>query len=243
MDVALTPVRVSDRRLVALAMVLALPGLGCISSRPSVTEALSEGHREFRRGQYPEALGMYELAEERDPERPEPSYYIGQVYLAMADRQFREDDLPGALRYCDRAIATFDKSIASFPGYSRALQGKAEALKLRGKHQAVYDIARWVSMQSAFESKKLIVEARQYSSSGDLDNAQLLLVKAVAVDPDNPAPHAELGRFYLRTGNKSKAIEHLQKAYQRDPGAPGVFDSLLELGAAPAYPRNAYRRR
>ncbi len=161
----------------------------------------------------------------------------------MADAQFSEDDLPGALRYCDRAIATFDKSIAAFPGYSRALEGKAEALKRRGMHQAVFEIARWVSTQSAFQSKKLIVEAREFASTGDLDNAQLALVKAVAVDADNPVPHAELGRFYLRIGNKPKAIASLRKAYQLDPKAPGVFESLVELGSVPAYPNRSDRRR
>lgn len=242
MDVVRQFNHVTRLLLLSFLAMVTLSNAGCISKQPKVEEALAEGHREFRRGQYAEALGMYELAEERDPERPEPSYYIGQVFLAMADQQFMEDDLPGALRYCDRAIATFDKSIAAFPGYSKALQGKAEALKLHGKHQAVYEIARWVSMQSAFESKKLIVEARQYSSSGDLDNAQLLLVKAVAVDRDNAVPHAELGRFYLRTGNKPKAIASLQEAYRIDPAAPGVFKALLELGATPAYPRGARPR-
>lgn len=241
MDVARKSVKSKAIGLLAVVAGVVQVSSGC-SKHPSVSESLSEGHREFRRGRYAEALGMYELAEDRDPERPEPSYYIGKVYLAMADRQFQEDDLPGALRYCDRAIATFDKSIASFPGYSRAVEGKADALKLRGKHQAVYEIARWVSEQSAFQSKKLIVEAREYASSGDLDNAQLLLVKAIAVDPDSAAPHAELGRFYMRTGNQSKAIEELEKAYRRDPSAPGVFKALLELGAAPTYPRDARRR-
>ncbi len=224
-------------------ILVMLDGGACISSQPNVEESITEGHREFRRGNYAEALGMYELAEDTDPEKPEASYYIGQVFLAMADQQFVEDDLPGALRYCDRAIATFDKSIAAFPGYSRALEGKAEALKLRGKHQAVYEIARWVSAQSAFQSKKLIVEAREYSSSGDLDGAQLALVKAVAVDPENAVPHAELGRFYLRIGNKSKAITSLRRAYQLDPNAAGVFDALVELGSVPSYPRNAHRGR
>ncbi|HPF40779.1 MAG TPA: tetratricopeptide repeat protein [Phycisphaerae bacterium] len=241
MDVSPPSCHARRVRFLSILSLLLMPQLACISNQPNVQESLTEGHREFRRGRYAEALGMYELAEDTDPERPEPSYYIGKVYLAMADRQFMEDDLPGALRYCDRAIATFDKSISAFPGYSRALQGKAEALKLRGKHQAVYDIARWVSTQSAFESKKLIVEARQYSSSGDLDNAQLLLVKAVAVDPRNAAPHAELGRFYMRIGNKPKAIASLSEAYRLDPAAPGVFKALLELGATPAYPRDSGR--
>jgi len=223
------------------AMLALMAVASCASKQPTMNQTMAEGDREFARGRYAEALGMYEFAEDIDPERPEPSYFIGRCFIAMADRQFAEDDLPGALRYCDRAIATFDKAIAAFPGYGRALQGKADALKLRGRHQAAYDIAQWVSAQSAFASKKLIVEARQYASNGDLDRAQLTLVKAAAVDPDDPAPHAELGRFYLRTGNRAKAIDSLQRAYRLNPGAPGVFSALLELGAVPEYPRNPRR--
>lgn len=225
-----------------MTLLVITVGPSCISKKPQIKEAMTEGHREFDRGRYAEALGMYEMAEDIDPERPEPSYFIGKCFVAMADQQFAEDDLPGALRYCDRAIATFDKAIASFPGYSKALQGKADALKLRGRHQAAYDIAQWVSAQSAYDSRKLIVEARQYSSNGDLDRAQLALVKAVAVNPDDAAPHAELGRFYLRTNNRPKAIQSLTRAYQLNPGAPGVFAALLELGAIPEYPRGARSR-
>ena len=220
---------------VGIAVVGALQ-FGCVSDKAEFKDALAEGNAEYERERFADALGMYEYAEEIDPERPEPSYLIGKCYLAMADAQFSEDDLPAALRYCDRAIATFEKALASFPGYSRAVQGKADALKLRGKHQAAYDIARWVATQSAFQSKKLIVEARQYSSSGDLDNAELSLIKAVAVAPEEAVPHAEIGRFYMRIGNREKAIEHLRTAYRINPGAPGVFKALLDLGAAPRYP-------
>lgn len=220
----------------APVMFAACAALACASNESTIREAMTEGRREYDRGRYAEALGMYRMAEELDPERPEPAYFIGRCYIEMADQQFAEDDLPGALRYCDRAIATFDKAIASFPGYGRALQGKADALKLRGRHQAAYDIAQWVSAQSGFASKKLILEARQYAANGDLDRAQLTLTKAVAVDPNSAAPHAELGRFYLRTGNRTKAIESLRRAYQLDPGAPGVFSALLDLGAVPEYP-------
>jgi len=217
-------------------LILGCGQMACVSDKAEFKDALAEGNAEYDRENYAEALGMYEHAEEIDPERPEPSYLIGKCYLAMADRQFSEDDLPGALRYCDRAIATFEKALAGFPGYSRAVQGKADALKLRGKHQAAYDIARWVATQSAFQSKKLIVEARQYSMAGDLDNAELSLIKAVAVAPDEAAAHAEIGRFYVRIGNRDKAVEHLRRAYAINPGAPGVFKALLDLGAAPRYP-------
>ncbi len=203
---------------------------GC-GGTASFEEMIQEGEQERMAGNYAEALGMYRMASDRDPERPEPSYLIGSCYMSMADKQFREDDLVGALRYCDRAIASFDAAISAFPGYSKAVQGKADALKLRGKHQAAFEIARWVAANSAFEAKKLIIEAQQYSSSGDLDNAQLCLKKAVAVDENNAVAHAEMGRFYLRLDNRDAAISSLRRAYQLNPGIPGVFEALLDLGA------------
>lgn len=209
--------------------LLAILGGACTSA--SYEEMIREGERERIAGNYADALGMYRAAAERDPERPEPSFLTGRCYMAMADQQFREDDLLGALRYCDRAIASFDAAIAAFPGYSKAVQGKADALKLRGKHQAAYEIARWAAAQSGYASKKLIIEAQQFAATGDLDNAQLSLQKAVSVDENNAVPHAEIGRFYMRTNNRDKAIEHLRRAYELNPGIPGVFEALLDLGA------------
>lgn len=207
--------------------VLALSGCG----EPTFDQMIREGERERQAGNHADAIGMFRMAAERDGERPEPSYLTGRCYMAMADKQFREDDLIGAIRYCDRAIASFDAAISAFPGYSKAVQGKADALKLRGKHQAAFEIAKWAAAQSGYESKKLILEAQQYASSGDLDNAQLALQKAVSVDENSAIAHAEFGRFYLRMGNREKAIQGLRRAYELNPGIPGVFEALLDLGA------------
>lgn len=219
------------RQMTLALLVGAVVTIAGCGGNASFEEMIQEGERERVAGNYAEALGMYRMAGDKDPERPEPSYLVGRCYMAMADKQFREDDLVGALRYCDRAIASFDAAISAFPGYSRAVQGKADALKLRGKHQAAYDIARWVAANSAFEAKKLIIEAQQYSSTGDLDNAQLCLKKAVAVEENNAVAHAELGRFYLRLNNRDAAITSLRRAYELNPGIPGVFEALLDLGA------------
>lgn len=219
------------RLLIALGL---LASGGCVTPEPTYDQLMREGVREVEAGNFADAVGMFSSAAEKDPERPEPSYQKGKCFLAMADRQFIEDDLPGALRYCDRAIAEFDKAISAFPGYSYAVTGKADALKLRNKHAAAFDIASWVAAQTAYRAKSLILQSRQYSSVGDLDNAQLSLEKAVAVEPDNAIPHAEIGRFYLRMNNREKAITHLQRAYELNPGVPGVFQALIELGAVPA---------
>lgn len=223
-----------------LVSALLFAGLGfcgaCLGSEATFDELVGEGIREYEAGRYAEAVAMFKTATEKDPERPEPAYELGRCYLAMADRQFAENDLAAALRYCDDAVASFDKAIAAFPGYSRAVQGKAEALTLKGKHAAAFEIAHWVAAQSGFRAKKLILKGRQYLDAGDLDNALLAYKQAVAVEPENARAQAELGLFYMRLNNTAEAVRRLRRAYELEPGAPGVFAALMKLGAAPEYP-------
>ena len=55
--------------------------------------------------------------------------------------------------------------------------------------------------------------------------------KAIAIEPDNAAAHGEIGLFYMRCGNNKAAVDSLRKAYQLNPGAPGVVAALADLGA------------
>jgi tetratricopeptide (TPR) repeat protein len=174
---------------------------------------------------------MFDKAAELDRGDPTPPFYLGRCYLAMADGQFRGNNLPAALRYCDRAVAAFDQAISAFPGFSRAVQGKADALKLKGKHQAALELANWVAAQSGPRAKMLILKGRQYAQAGDMDQAQLAFQQATTVEPQNAAAHAELGLFYMRCENDPAAIESLKKAYDLNPGAPGVVEALAHLGA------------
>lgn len=49
------------------------------------------------------------------------------------------------------------------------------------------------------------------------DEAQALLRKAVAADPDNANAHLQLGNLYMRAKEYPRAIDHYQKAAQLDP--------------------------
>jgi len=206
---------------------------GCGPPRPSFEQLLDEGMHEYRRGNYAEAVGMFKGAAELDRERPEPSYWSGECYMAMAARQFKEDDLPGALRYCDRAVDAFDRAVAAFPGFAKALQGKSDAERLSGRNRAALDVANWAAAYVGPQAKMLVFKGRQYAQAGDIDQAQLSFRQAVSVEPENPAAHAELGLFYLRCGNDAEAIKSLQRAYELKPGDPGVLAALARLGAAP----------
>jgi len=220
-----------------LLIACALLGLGCGAPKPSFDRTMEEGVAEFDAGRYMEAMGVFKQAAEQDRERPEPTYYIGRCQLRMAEQRFREDNLPAAMRCCDAAIGAFDAAIGAFPGYSLAVQGKTEALKLKGKHDAALQIATWAATQSGPQSKMLILKGREYARAGDMDRAQLSFKQATTVEPDNAAAYAELGLFYMRMGNDAEAVQNLRLAYELNPGVPGVVAALARLGAMTETPR------
>lgn len=220
------------RRLIQLALlicVLILPGCG--KPRASYDEIVATGINDYESRRFADALAMFNHAKEIDRERPEPSYYVGLCYLGMADQHFTNDNLHAALRCCDQAVSAFDAGIGAFPGYSRSVQGKADALRLKGKHQAAMEIAGWAATQSGPQAKMLILKGRQQAQNGDIDQAQLSFKQATSVEPNNAAAYAELGLFYMRCGNDEEAIRALRKANELDPGAPGVVAALARLGA------------
>jgi len=106
-------------------------------------------------------------------------------------------------------------------------------LKLKGENQAALQVAEWAAAYVGPQAKMLIMKGRQYAQAGDIDNAQLSFQQAVSIEEKNPAAHAELGLFYMRCGNKKKAIDSLQRSYDLDPGSPGVVAALAKLGASP----------
>jgi tetratricopeptide (TPR) repeat protein len=207
---------------------LLLPG-ACGPSR-EVRQFNQMGLEHYHAGRYYEAINMFEKAREEDRERPEASYYIGRCYLAMAEQRYREDNLVAGMRLCDRAAMEFERAYAAFPGYTLAIQGKTESLKLRGQYARAVELAGWAAAHAGPKAKMLILEAREWSQAGDLEQSLKRLKQAVAVEPDNAATHAELGRFYLRCDNKPEALRALRRAYDLDPGAPGVVSALSELG-------------
>jgi len=213
-----------------LCLFLGFSG-GCGPPKPSYDELMKDGRREYDNRQYIAAVAMFQQAADRDPERPEPAYCEGLCYMAISKEMFRDNDLPSALRYCDRAVARFDSAISAFPGYTNAVQGKADALKLKGKHAAAQEIATWAAAQSVFVPNMMKLKAREYGKGGDMDKAQLTFEQATALDPDNAAMFAELGLFYMRCGNDPEAIKCLKRAYELNPRAPGVVAALAHLGA------------
>lgn len=220
------------RQLMFVTMVAAFTVTGCGGPSGEVRDLNARGLAEYRAGRYTDAIAMFKKAAEKDRERPEASVYIADCYLAMSQERFKDGNIHGALRWCDIAIAKYDAAVGAFPGYSRAVQGKADALKLKGEHEQALQTADWAAKNSGLQSTKLILKGREYAQESDMDQAQLAFRQAVAVEPNNAAAHAELGLFYLRCGNKTEARESLRRAYELDRDTPGVTEALAQLGDA-----------
>jgi tetratricopeptide (TPR) repeat protein len=209
--------------------------VGCGPPDP-VRKLNQSGLEYYNKGDYYAAITQFENARKLDPELPESSYYLGRCYLRMAEQKMREDNLVAGMRFCDRSASEFERAYNAFPGYTKAIQGKSEALKLRGRQAAALELASWASAHATPRARMMILEAHELAQAGDLDKSLRVLKTAVAVEPENAAAHAELGRFYMRCNNEREAIAALQKAYRLDPGAPGVVSALAELNALPDKP-------
>lgn len=211
----------------ALVLFAALVAGGC--GKPSYEECIRSGLDEYNSKRYAEAVAQFEAAAGYDRERPEPTYYTARCYHRMAEEEFAKDNLGNALRLCDRAIYYYDMAIGAFPGFTRAVQGKANALKLKGLPEAAKDIANWATRVSGPQAKKLILKGHLLVQSGDMDGAQLAFQQAASVEPENAAAHAELGLFYMRCHNDALALESLRRAQRLNPNAPGVARAIAHL--------------
>jgi len=218
-----------------LAMMVTAISAGCDAPQrmdPRASER--RGAQLYNEGRYLDAIAAFKAARENNREWPELECYIGRCYLGLADQRFHEDALVAAVRYCDQAIFAFDHAYGAFPGYVNAMDGKAEALKRKGLHQAALELADWAAANCGPRARPLIFQAREYAQNGDVDQALNILKDAVEHEPNNAAAHAELGRFYARYGKRDLAIQSLRRAYDLNPNAPGVRATLEAMESTPA---------
>lgn len=62
-----------------------------------------------------------------------------------------------------------------------------------------------------------------------LEEAELLILKALKIDPDNPAIIDSLGWVYFQQGKLDKAVTELEKAYKLEPNDPTIAEHLADV--------------
>lgn len=223
-----------SRNMKPIVCLLATSGLTLVlGCEPSIGQLHREGIEEYEAGRPEQAIGLFEAAREENPTRADTLYYLGKCYLALARQYHAEGDASAGFGRLERAVYFFDAAIRFFPGYSEALEAKNEALEFRQGWESALGVAKWASRQAGPRAKHYIFLAHEEEQRQDYDAAWLAYQQAVRVEPDNPTAHAELGSFYLRTGDHDSARRELLQAQLLNPAEPGVAEALAQLGLAP----------
>jgi tetratricopeptide (TPR) repeat protein len=184
---------------------------------------------QFRARQYVESMATLRQILEIERSDAEANYYMGMNYRAMAARKFRDGDIPAARRELDTSILYFAQAIKSWPNYMAAADAKNEAFEARGKYDEALAVTHRVAQNNRGISEHFVVLANEYRERGDYDNALRCYKLALSTAPDSSRAYSEMGRLYLRVGDRVLAMDAFRKAYELNSAEPGVADTLAQL--------------
>jgi len=177
---------------------------------------LSLGSLFFQRGYLDQAESSFQQALRDDPSSAEALYGIGSVYLnqnknTAAGEMFERcvklqanypDTLPDAWNNLG-VLATREDRIAD------SVEHFQKALGLNPLHMLAL-----VNLGNAYRAEKR------------WDDARAVLLRAVAVSPDDPEANYSLAMVFAQTDDTAKAYEHLQRALKARPIYPEALNNL-----------------
>lgn len=113
---------------------------------------------------------------------------------------------------------------------------------------AAFRAARWDSAAAAFERvledrpvdvTAMLYLSRSYRRQGRAREAADVLREAARVAPDDGDVRRELGHLFMELGQPRSAIQHYERAVQRDEGSVAAWGGLLQALRAADDPRAA----
>lgn len=193
-------------------------------------QSLAEAEQALSRENYARVLTLTQQILSAKPKELYAYYLQGAAYLGQY-RQTEEDDTRRPL-LLSQARETFTQALSKNPKYALAHVGLAEVELLGKNPEAAKTALAKAEEYGATEAKALIEAARVYTLMGGklgIDKATLLLSKAKAKDPSNPAILRGLGDLWLQQGVLELAIDNYQQAVSLEPNNP---ENSYKLGLA-----------
>jgi tetratricopeptide (TPR) repeat protein len=203
---------------------------GCNEVHPQIR--YRDGLDAYNKGDLTAAMADFESAYRGQPGDANICYWLGRCYLDLAKARAAEETTIAAMTYADKAVFYFESAVQASPSHMKALDGKGEALRIKGEYQRATQTAREVGTQLSPTANVLITKARAYASGGDMDMAMITYRQAVVAEPMNPAALEAYGRALLIAGDRDRGLEYLRKAYEVKPTV-AVLDTLHQYGAVP----------
>ena len=195
----------------ALAAV-ALVASGCEDPAIRVNQ---QGLALYAAGDYTKARAAFEEAISRNPD-------VGAYY-------FNHGMCEQALGHWDSAVFNYGMAERLSPGIVAAFENEAQCYVEKGDPEKAQQVLVAGTEANPYTGEAFINVGRFCLSRDDLAGARLWMAKAAAADPDNARTHREYAMVLLRSGQRDKAVQELQKSLDLAPAQPDVSAKLSEL--------------
>ncbi|MEM8994342.1 MAG: tetratricopeptide repeat protein [Acidobacteriota bacterium] len=165
-------------------------------------------------GRYAYMLGVTRL-QLGDPVAAESALRIATTRLEPPDRALLAlGVVQNKLKRFDDARRSLRQSLALEPGEPEAMAGLAEALHGLGELDAAERQARLTLEAAPDHGTGHLLSGRVAMYRGEYEKAATALETAVAVDPEEPRAHYQLGLAYARLGDTEKSKRQLDRYKQ-----------------------------
>jgi tetratricopeptide (TPR) repeat protein len=196
---------------------------------PALRAGIERGWQYLQGGDLRSAEREFGAAQKGSPQSSSADSAFG--YLALA-RGRAEDALPA-----------FDRALAREPQFVSALVGRGYALvDLRREAEAVAafeaavkadptltDLQARVDVLRFRATQDLLARAKTATDAGRLDDARVAYEQAITTSPDSAFLYRDLATVERKAGLPDRAVDHLRKAIDLEPGDARALATLGEL--------------
>jgi tetratricopeptide (TPR) repeat protein len=164
-------------------------------SQTSLESLIQQGIKYHDEGKYDEAIRMYELALEQDP-----NYEL--AYYELAFSYYAKNDLKKAIEYADLLIKKGKNERYIIQAYLT----KANALDNLGEPEKAIKVYKKAIKANKNEYLLYYNLGLTYLNLGELKEAEKNMVMAIEKNPNHASSHALLAELHSRQGNRIQSI-------------------------------------
>ena len=176
---------------------------------------LQGGHQLRAKGQWSEAIALYQEALNFNPDAVEAHCQLGDLY-------WRQGQLTEAIAHCHEALKLDPQSAETYKTLGNILQSQEKwAAAERAYQQALQIIPQFAAAHGNLGSL--------YYRRGESERAVASYQTALTLEPSQAGIHWNLGRLYHDLGRFGEALESWQDALRLEP-AMGTAERHLTIG-------------
>lgn len=185
---------------------------GCTSMMGNVANSSGMGY--YERGNFVAAADEFQQALAAEPGNPDYLANLARTRLKMGDAHSAE--------------SLFRQALTLSPSHQPSYRGLADLMVAQNRSaEAQAMLSTWSGSQPD-NSEPLIEIARLHSQSGQMQQAQAALEKALQVNPGDPVALAAMGSFYEAGGRSDLAVGMYQQSLRSDWNQGQIHSRLAE---------------